>query len=128
MAISSTTKTRGLWVLRVILALLFAGTGGAKLAAIPHMVQTFDIIDLDRWFLYVTGAVEVGGAILLLIPRTAFYAAFFLCAEMICAVAVHFIFPIEGTPVPAMVFVIMFGLIAYCLRPTELLGLKTRLI
>ena len=38
------------------------------------MVEMFDKIGVGQWFRYVTGLIEVGGAILMLVPGMARYA------------------------------------------------------
>ena len=50
---------------------MFVMAGGSKLAGAPTMVQLFDAIGLGQWFRYVTGTIEIGSAILLLIPSLA---------------------------------------------------------
>jgi putative oxidoreductase len=45
---SSNGKIAALWILRVILALPFLGSGGAKLAGMPVMVAIFAKIGLGQ--------------------------------------------------------------------------------
>ena len=68
------TQNRIFWGIRIVLALAFAAAGAAKLAGVPQMVATFEAIGFGQWFRYVTGGIEVVGAILLLLPATALYA------------------------------------------------------
>jgi hypothetical protein len=49
-------KSAGLWLVRGLLALAFAGAGGAKLYGVPMLVEEFQHIGLGQWFRYVTGA------------------------------------------------------------------------
>ena len=51
--------------LRALLTLVFVGAGGAKLAGISMMVDSFDAIGFGQGFRYLTGLIEVGGAALL---------------------------------------------------------------
>jgi hypothetical protein len=60
-----------LWILFGLVALLFIGAGGAKLAGAAVMVELFAKIGLGQWFRYFTGLLEVAAAIGLLIPRYA---------------------------------------------------------
>ena len=67
----SPTQRRIVWGVRILLALAFGAAGIAKLAGVAQMVQVFDAVGMGQWFRYVTGAVEVAGAVLILIPPTA---------------------------------------------------------
>jgi len=60
----------GLWVLKGLAALIFIATGAMKLSGAPMAVAEFDQIGLGQGFRLFTGLVEVGGARLVLIPRT----------------------------------------------------------
>ena len=72
MANSGKRRKVGLWVLRVLLGAAFLAAGGAKLAGVQAMVEIFDKVGIGQWFRIVTGLLEVGGGILLLIPRLTF--------------------------------------------------------
>ena len=65
----SKVKNMALWALQVLTAAAFAVAGYAKLADQPMMVETFEKIGVGQWFRYVTGAIEIASAILLLIPH-----------------------------------------------------------
>jgi putative oxidoreductase len=82
-------KNIGLWVIQVLLAVAFVSAGGAKLSGAPAMVQMFDQIGAGQWFRYVTGAIEVGSAILLVIPGMAGIAAVLLICTMVGAILTH---------------------------------------
>jgi uncharacterized membrane protein YphA (DoxX/SURF4 family) len=59
------------WLPRVALAIVFVSVGALKFAADSMYVRIFDEIGLGQWFRYLTGVVEVGGGVLLLIPGAA---------------------------------------------------------
>jgi putative oxidoreductase len=101
---------------RILLALAFGAAGAAKLAGVPQMVQVFDAIGFGQWFRYVTGVVEVGGALLLLVPATGFFGGLLLAVTMACAVATHLVL-IGGNPVPAVVLTLLSAFVAWRLRP-----------
>jgi putative oxidoreductase len=104
--------------LRVLLGLFFIATGGAKLVSAPHDSG----LQGNRAVVTVCYRCRrVGGGLLLLIPRTGFYAGLLLCAEMVCAVAVHLFLKVSGTAVPAVGLVILCGFIDYYFRPPGLL-------
>lgn len=86
----STSATR--LALRISVALVFAGTGLEKFSSDPtsYWVHVFAAIGLGQWFRYFTGALEVAGAILLLIPRTSRIAAVALACTMAGAILTHF--------------------------------------
>src|ERR1700684_3917262 len=90
------------WVLQGLAACAFLAAGGSKLAAAPAMVEMFAKLGAGQWFRYLTGALEVIGAIALLVPRTAFYGAVLLAAVMVGAVVVH-LAVLGGSPIPALV-------------------------
>jgi len=73
------------WVLAILLALLFTAAGGAKLLSSPAMVQEFAAIGFGQWLRYLTGILEVSGAIGMLIPRLRFWAALQIAAVMVGA-------------------------------------------
>lgn len=60
----------GLWILTSLLAVFFAGGAIGKLAGSQEMVEAFQAWGYPAWFMYVVGAGEIAGAILLLLPRT----------------------------------------------------------
>ena len=105
----------GLWVVRGLLALVFAGAGGAKLYGVPMMVQEFEHIGLGQWFRYLTGTLEVLGAFLILAPSLAAFGALLLIGIMIGATITH-LFVIGGTAVPALVLLALSAIVAYAKR------------
>ena len=60
------------------------------------MVETFDAIGLGQWFRYLTGLIEVGGAVLLWVPRRQAWGAALLGATMIGAVLANLV--VLGAP------------------------------
>lgn len=82
---ASRWKPIAFWVLKIVFALAFMGAGGAKLYGPPQMVAEFDTIGLGQWFRYFTAMMEIGGAILLLLPRTTFFGAAALTAVCVGA-------------------------------------------
>jgi putative oxidoreductase len=77
------------WILSVVLALVFSLAGGTKLIGVPGMVAEFAQIGVGQWFRYVTGILEVSGAIGLLIPKFRFWAALQIVAVMVGATGVN---------------------------------------
>ena len=108
--------TRGLsWTLRILGAAAFLAAGAAKLAGVPMMVEVFDHIGIGQWFRVMTGLIEVIGAVALLVPATAALSGAFLALMMLVAAGVH-LFVIGGSPVPALVLMVVTGAVAWIHR------------
>jgi putative oxidoreductase len=105
-----------LWALQVLAAAAFLAAGGGKLAGAQPMVATFEKIGLGQWFRVLTGVLEVSGAIALLVPRFAFYGAVLLAAVMVGAIVTH-LTVLGGSPVPALVLLLITGTVAYLRKP-----------
>ncbi len=105
------------WVLQGLAAAAFLAAGGSKLAAAPAMVEMFAKLGAGQWFRYLTGALEVIGAVALLVPRTAFYGAVLLALVMAGAIVTH-LAVLGGSPIPALVLLVIVGTIAWLRRPT----------
>jgi putative oxidoreductase len=95
-----------IWGVQILTALAFLAAGGSKLSGAPAMVDMFEKIGFGQWFRYVTGSLEVAGALLLLLPRTAAIGGWLLAAVMIGAVGTH-LFLIGGNPIPAAVLLVL---------------------
>ena len=59
-----------LWCVQALLALVFLNASVAKLLGRPEMVELFSMIGVGQWFRYVTGTLELTGAVLILVPKT----------------------------------------------------------
>jgi putative oxidoreductase len=105
-----------MWILSGLLALAFLGSGGAKLAGAAAMVELFDKVGRGQWFRYLTGLLEVTGAIGLLIPRYAFYAAGLLAIVMVGAIIAH-VTVLGTSPAVPVVLLILSGTIAWLRKP-----------
>lgn len=114
-------ETRGravnitLWVLQVLLAAFFAFAGINKLFSHQQeMVDNFAKFGLGVGFQYFVGAIELVGAIGLLIPRLSGLAAIWLAGIMVGAALTHvFVLPPVYLAVGPVVLAIVFGLIAW---------------
>jgi putative oxidoreductase len=72
-----------LWVLRVLIAALFLFASFMKLSGQPMMVQEFDTVGLGQWFRYLTGILELVGAVTVVTPSvSAFGAALLLLVDV----------------------------------------------
>jgi len=113
-ASSSTAKfvNVGLWFLQIAAAGMFLMVGFLKLSGNPQLVGLFEAIGLGQWFRYLTGTLEVTGAILLLVPRTSGLAALMLVGVMVGAVITH-LFIVGGSPLMAIILLIVTGIVAW---------------
>jgi putative oxidoreductase len=102
----------GLWILQIGAAGLFLMVGFLKLSGDPRMVALFEAIGLGQWFRYVTGSLEVLGALLLLIPRLSGLGALLLMGVMLGAVPTH-LFVVGGSPLQAIILLIVTGVVAW---------------
>jgi len=105
-----------LWCLQVLTAAAFLMAGGSKSAAAPLMVAEFDTLGLGQWFRYLTGLLEVVGAIGLLVPRSVFYGAATLATVMAGALIAHALVLGPASAVPAFVLLVVTSTIAYLRR------------
>ena len=123
--IENTARARGraatiaLWVVQAATAALFLSAGIPKLIGAATMVQMFETIGAGQWFRYLTGSLEVGGAILLLIPRTSGLGALMLAGVMTGAVVTH-VFIVGGSPLMAMILFVVTGVVAWGRRQQTL--------
>jgi uncharacterized membrane protein YphA (DoxX/SURF4 family) len=95
---------------RVGLAVFFAFVGYTKFTNDPRgeWVQIFERIGVGQWLRYVTGAMQVGGAILLLPRRTMTAGAAMLACTMAGAAFVDlFIMPSPIVIVPLLLLMII---------------------
>lgn len=113
---SSKSRLITLWSFSGLLALAFLAAGGSKLAGVTYMVDLFNKVGLGQWFRYFTGSLEVVGAIGLLIPRYAFYAAVLLAIVMVGATIAH-ITVLGSSPIAAIVLLVLCGTVAYLRKP-----------
>ena len=80
---SASIKNIVIWVLRILVAGLFAFAGFMKLSGQPMMVEEFGVVGLGDWFRIFTGLVEIVGAAAVLYPiTTAWGALLLLCVDV----------------------------------------------
>ncbi|MEH2481590.1 putative oxidoreductase [Nitrobacteraceae bacterium AZCC 2146] len=104
-----------LWAVRALLALAFAAAGTAKLYGVPMLVEEFEHIGLGQWFRYLTGTLEILGAVVILVPSRAAFGALLLVCIMIGAIFTH-LFVIGGSPVPALLLLVLSAIVVYAKR------------
>ena len=113
----ATVETRGRqdvlisWILRLGAAAVFLSVGTDKFGADPMWIKLFDQIG-GQWFRYLTGILQVTGAVLVLIPRTFLIGIGILACTMAGAVAVWIVwFGAPGTAIiPGALLVGLVGI------------------
>jgi uncharacterized membrane protein YphA (DoxX/SURF4 family) len=117
---TSRSKAIGFLVLKILLGIAFVGAGCAKIYGPPAMVAEFDAVGLGQWFRYFTGALEIIGAILLLMPKTTGFGALLLAG--VCGGAFFAqLFALHGDILHTIVMAIILLAIAWTQRD-QMLG------
>jgi len=114
-----------LWVLQIAAAGMFLMVGFLKLSGNAQLVGLFEAIGIGQWFRYLTGALEVAGAFLLLIPRTSGLAALMLAGVMVGAIVTH-LFIVGGSPLAAIILLVVTGVVAWGRRQRTMNLLRFR--
>ncbi len=122
---SPAAHRRIIWAVRALLVLAFAMAGVAKLSGAPQMIQVFEAIGVGQWLRYLTGAVEVIGALLLLKRATGFFGGLALTITMVFGAATHLLL-IGGNPAPATILATLSACVAWQLRPLSLFSTQAR--
>jgi uncharacterized membrane protein YphA (DoxX/SURF4 family) len=113
-----TLKSVGLWVATILATLAFLGSGASKLAGAASQAEHFAHWGYPGWFLYVVGASELVGALLLIVPRTAVFGALVLGSVMVGAVGTHLSAGEGPLAIPALVLLSLVSLVGWTRRET----------
>jgi putative oxidoreductase len=106
------------WILAVLLAVAFTMAGGIKLISRQGMVQEFAQIGFGQWLRYVTGILEVSGAIGVLIPKLRFWASLQIATVMAGATVTNLvILHLPGTAGLTAVLMALALALAWLRRP-----------
>lgn len=95
------------WVASILLAVIFLSEGAAKFPESRMWLRIFDQIGFGQWFRYVTGVVEIVGALLLLVPATRYVGAALLMCTMLGALLVHAFIMGIGPPTAGVVVLLL---------------------
>lgn len=104
-----------LWILQAVTALAILGAGASTVIGAAQAMAVFDAIGAGDWFRYLTGTLEIAGAIGLLIPPLVGLAALALAVLWLVAIATH-LFLIGGNPAAAVAFFILSAGISWSRR------------
>ena len=104
------------WAFQILAAAQFFLTGFDKVSDAPGMVQLFATIGFGQWFRYVTGTIEIAGAVLLLMPRGAVIGAALLALTMAGALVAHAtVLPFP--PVKPIILLVMVSIVFWIRLP-----------
>ena len=98
----------GLWVLTSLLTALFTMMGVPKVLGHGGWGTRFAAWGYPSWFVVVVGVAELGGAIMLLVPRLATLGGFLLALIMLGAVATHLL---HGETARVLVPLVLFAVL-----------------
>ena len=90
---------------------MFLLAGGSKLLGASAMVALFNTIGIGQWFRYVTGLIEVGAAIALLVPSFAVFGALALVPTMVGAVLTELFIVGDSAVPPAVLLLAAAGIV-----------------
>ncbi|MFL6075995.1 MAG: DoxX family protein [Mycobacteriales bacterium] len=100
-----------LWTGQALLALAFVGAGWPKVSGDPAMVDMFARIGAGQWLRYLVGALELAGAVGLLVPRLRGLAALGLSALLVGATVTN-VAVLHESPVIPLCFLLFSAAIA----------------
>lgn len=100
------------WALQVTLALVFTFTAWRKFSAHPIPVETVEALGTGQWLRVALGCAELAGAIGLVTPRLAWFAAACLALLMLGATGTHLLI-IGGSPALAVILMLSSTAVAW---------------
>ena len=100
------------WILRLAVAGVFLSIGADKFNEHSMWVKLFEQIGFGQWFRYLTGTLQITGAVLVIVPRTFLIGIGILACTMAGATAVWIVrFGAPGNAViPAVVFIALVAI------------------
>jgi len=109
------------WLPRVAVAIAFGSIGIDKFAGQSMWIRIFDQIGVGQWFRYFTGALQIIGAVMVLIPRTFLDGILLLASTMLGAVITWvFVLRVPGNaPIPAILLIALLIVGAQGLKARE---------
>jgi len=117
------TKNYG-WPERMVVwgvSLFFLAAGGSKLAGMESAVDVFHRFGLPLWFMYLTAAIEIAGALLLHVRRypLGLAAPVVLGVTMIVGAGLHLTFDPPMMAAPAIVLTVLLAIVAFMRLPQK---------
>lgn len=113
----SRKRKAAITVARVLLGLAFLAIAAVKLTGSLQTPQMFENIGWGQWFRYFTGALDLIGAVLVLLPRSAFYGALILMCTVGFAVILTFTGHIQDSPLAPLALTVIAASVVWLTRP-----------
>jgi uncharacterized membrane protein YphA (DoxX/SURF4 family) len=113
----SKTKRIASWGIQILLAALFALAALGKLTRNPQWISRFRGYGYSAGFCVLIGALEGAGALGLLIPRIARYAAIGLLGIMSGALYTHLVNHEAPQAWRPLIFMVLLAIVISCRRP-----------
>src|SRR5215475_10929462 len=98
-----------LWSVQALLAFVFVDASSAKLMGNPEMVALFTAVGFGQRFRYITGVLELTGAVLIMVPKTSRIGAALLAIIMLGALTAH-VFILHASPTTPGILFLLSGL------------------
>lgn len=117
MAKLSRAKKTALWSVSILLVAAFLMFGTLKLTGAQPLVAEFAKWGYPTWFRLFVGVVEIGGAVLLLFPRTVALGTIGLGILMFGCVFTHLKAGEGPHAIPALVLLTLLAVVGYARRP-----------
>lgn len=115
---SDGTRRIAVTISRVILGLAFLSIAAVKLTGSLQTVEMFANIGWGQWFRYFTGGLDLTGAILVLLPRSAFYGALLLMCTVGFAVILTLAGLIHDSLAPPLALTALAATVSWLTRPS----------
>jgi putative oxidoreductase len=112
-AVRSRTASIALWVLQVLLAAAFVMAAVTKFTRYPEAVATFDRIGFGHWFMYLVAALELAGAVGLLIRNLSGPAALALTGILTGAILTQLLLFAPATAITPAAYLVPIAIIAW---------------
>ena len=97
-------KNTWLWVAQIAVGGMLLFAGWSKVSGAPMMVEMFGLLGPGQWFRYLTGGLELVGAVLLLVPNFAAFGAVILLPVMAGAVLTDLLVLGNSPAIPLVLF------------------------
>ncbi len=108
-------RAKAYLTLKIILALAILAGALAKLYGPPAIIEEFNVVGLGQWFRYFTAAIEIVGALLLVVPGKALPGAFILAVVCVGAFFAQLL-ALHGDVIHTLVMAAIFIAIAWIER------------
>lgn len=114
------SKNTALWLLTLATSAIFIAIALPKLGGFGFFQEAFEQWGYPGWVELGVGILEFVGAVFLIIPTTAFFAAWILGAIMVGAVATHLVFGPVGFVIAPLLMLVVLVFIGWMRRPNAL--------